>query len=355
VKLLCLILSLASAGAPAYRADLRTALAWVDRQQLADGAILYGTNEIEPYYANIAAAGMAVEPSQLPRVRAWMNWYVTHLNARDRWGLSGTIYDYRYARGAEIPLRKADSVDSYAATFFTLARALYDGGDSVSRAYVVSIRPQLEEMAAMLTHVTQPDGMTIALPDYPVAYVMDNSEVYRGLSDLAYLESAAFANGPRARAYAARARRVAGGIATLWSPLRGTYESGRQEPRGPSMPSKWTRWYPDATAQLFPALQGVIAPQSPRAAALWAAFNAAWPQWDELKNGDPGGFPWALVGTAAVVQGDDARAAAFARSVRDRYAREGFPFPWYVAESGWYARALAGLLGLAPREPGARR
>jgi hypothetical protein len=193
--------------------------------------------------------------------------------------------------------------------------------------------------------------MTIALPDYPIAYLMDNSEVYRGLSDLAYLEKRAFADTSAARAHAREASRAANGIATLWSDARGTYDSGKQEPRGPYLPSHWTTWYPDATAQLFPALQGVIPVASARATELWSTFNAAWPQWDRLVNGDSGGYPWALVGTAAMVLGDRDRAAAYSNAVQHRFAAAGFPYPWYDAEAGWYARMLDGLQGAAiPRE-----
>ena len=350
------VLSVAILGPP-YRGDIGAALAWIDRHQLPDGAILYGTGEIEPYYANLAATGLVAERAQLPRVRTWMNWYVTHLNVRDRWGLGGTIYDYRYANGLETSLRKADSVDSYAATFFTLARALDETGDPASRAYVRSIRPQLGEMGAMLRspRVLQRDGMTIALPSYPVAYLMDNSEVYRGLTDLAFLERIAFRDAARGQAYESIARGVESGLATLWSAGNGTYGYAKQEPHGPVSASAWTTWYPDATAQLFPALQGVISPSSERAVALWAAFNAAWPQWDRLKNGDPSGFPWALVGTAATVAGDDARAAVYVRSVEERYATRGFPYPWYDAEGGWYLRTLSVLLHAAPREPAPAR
>jgi hypothetical protein len=267
------------------------------------------------------------------------------------------VYDYRYANGVETSLRKADSVDSYAATFFTLARALDETGDPASRAYVRSIRPQLEEMGAMLLSPKelQRDGMTIALPSYPIAYLMDNGEVYRGFSDLASLERAEFHDAARARTYDVAAAGVARGISTLWSAANGTYDSSRQEPHGPSVPSRWTTWYPDATAQLFPILQGVVDPESARATALWAAFNAAWPQWDRLHNGDPGGYPWALVSTAATLAGDDARAEVYVRSVRERYASRGFPYPWYDAEGGWYLRTLSALEGAAAREPGPAR
>jgi hypothetical protein len=344
-QFLALTLSLVRGGdsPQSYSADIRAATAWVDRQQLSDGAILYGTNEIQPYFANVAATGLVADRSQLRRVRAWMNWYVVHLNRRDRWGLSGTIYDYRYAHGLETTLRTADSVDSYAATFFTLARALYDTGDPLSQAYVLSIRPALETMGAMLPHVTQHDGMTIALPNYPIAYLMDNCEVHRGLSDLASLERPAFRDPRAAAAHEAQARASAAGIATLWSAAHATYDSAKQEPHGPSIHSTWTTWYPDATAQLFPALQGVIPAASPRAAALWSAFGTAWPQWDGLVNGDSAGYPWALVGETALIMGDRSQAATFAGSVRQRFAQAGFPYPWYDAEAGWYVRMLAGL------------
>jgi hypothetical protein len=348
---LLVILSAANAVSGVEGPAIGIATAWIRSQQLPDGAILYGTNEIQPYYANIAAMGLVRERARLPNARAWMNWYVTHLNARDRWGLSGTMYDYRYSGGVETSLRKADSVDSYAATFFTLARALYDTGDTPSQAYVVSIRRQLEEMAAMLPHVTQRDGMTIALPTYPVAYLMDDSEVYRGLTDLAYLERHAFADVPKARLHEAASRRVAAGIATLWSRANGTYDSGKQEPHGPWMASRWSRWYPDATAQLFPVLQGVIPATSPRAGALWNAFGAAWPRWDQLVNGDTGGYPWALVGETALIVGDASSAETFANAVQKRYAAAGFPYPWYDAEAGWYVQMLAGLDRQGAAEP----
>ena len=59
--------------------------AWLAKKTLSDGAILYTSTEIEPYYANVAATGETAVRSKLSRVRAWMQWYVTHLNRRDRW------------------------------------------------------------------------------------------------------------------------------------------------------------------------------------------------------------------------------------------------------------------------------
>ncbi len=334
--------SAADAAGASYGAAIRAQGAWLKARTLGDGALLYTPNEIEPYYANVAATGETALRSRLPAVRAWMAWYVAHLNRRDRWGLSGTIYDYAYdpATGRERSKRSADSIDSYAATFFTLALTLYDTGDPASQRYVRSIRPALETMAAMLLSIRQTDGMTIALPSYPVAFLMDNCEVYRGLRDLGSLERLAFAGASRARAYDAAAAGVAGGIASLWSPALGTYDYAKQEPRGPAMPSHWAAWYPDATAQLFPSLQGAIPPRSPRALGLWTRFNAAFPHWDRLQF--PDRFPWALVAAAATRQGDRPRAERYVASVQARFA-PAFPWPWYDLEAGWYVRALDAL------------
>jgi hypothetical protein len=328
-----------SAGAPYARYRMATAR-WLDTMQRSDGAILYSATEIEPYFANVAATGLTTEPQQLGRVRAWMAWYVAHLNRPDRWGLDGTIYDYAYRNGHETSLRRADSVDSYAATFFTLARTLYDTGDVTSQRYVVAIRPDLETMATMVTGsaISQRDGMTIALPTYPVAYLMDNAEVWRGLNDLSVLEGVAFHDAAGAARYRAAARHVADGIETLWNASSNIYASSKQEPDGPLTSSRWSVWYPDATAQLFPMLQGLQTPRSRRAAALWSAFNAAWPNWDVLKN--PTAQPWVLVGMTASIEGDTRRAQTFTAAIERVYGARGYPWPWYDLEAGWYMRVL---------------
>lgn len=326
----------------AARARIREQIAYLARQTIGDGAILYGSNRIEPYYANVAATGEAATRSNLAGVRAWMRWYVAHLNAKDRWGLSGTIYDYRYdpKSGRETSMHRADSTDSYAATFFTLARTLYDTGDAKSRAFVSALRAPLAEMGAMVLAIQQSDGMTIALPNYPVAYLMDNCEVYRGLSDLAYLERTALGDSSAASAYEAAARRVAAGIASLWSPSRRVYAEEKQEPSGPVTWPRWTRFYPDATAELFPVLQGVLRPHAPRALALWGAFNGAYPHWDRFEF--PDAFPWAMIGTTASIVGDRTQAQVYSESVERKYAPR-FQWPWYDMEAGWYLRMLAML------------
>jgi hypothetical protein len=329
---------------------------WLAQHQLADGAIEYASTEIEPYFANIAATGWLKVPSQLAAVRAWMAWYVAHINASDVWNLGGTMYDYSVsASGVETSLQTADSVDSYAATFLTLARQLYDTRDATSQAYVVSLQATLERLGATIMAIQEPDGMTVATPSYLVAYLEDNCEVHRGFIDLAYLEQAAFSNPLKGAAYTAAAAKVAAGVATLWNASSQIYAYAKDEPNGGLSASSWATWYPGATSQLFPVLEGVIPATSTQAIALWNAFNAAYPTWDQLtgEGSSAGGFPWALVGDTAAMMGDGTHADAYVQSVQKLYGANGYASPWYDAESGWYARMNDQLLlgySLSPAE-----
>jgi hypothetical protein len=333
----------ATIGGPALStastaADIQGAAAWLDTQQLQDGAILYTSTKIEPYYANLAATGLTKIPAQLPQARQWMAWFVNHINTTDVWGLGGTVYDYSYSGGVETPLNSADSVDSYNATFLTLARVLYDTGDPTSQQYVVSLKPTLERLAATIVAIQQSDGLTISQPGIKFAYLMDNAQVYRAFSDLSYLETNAFGNGANASTYAQDAQLVAGGISSLWNASTSTYAYAKSEPNGVLNQSSWSNWYPDATAQLFPAVEGVIAPSSARALSLWNAFNSAYPQWSTLSN--PSGDPWAMVADAAVLMNDTTGFTAYIANAQSQYAVKNFPWPWYDGEGGWYIRTM---------------
>ncbi len=337
--------SAASGSAPAapaasstYGSNIAGAAAWLNTRQLQDGAILYTSSKIEPYYANLAATGLTKIPAQLPHVRQWMAWFVSHINTGDVWGLGGTIYDYGYSAGVETPLNSADSVDSYNATFLTLSRVLYDTGDPTSQQYVASLKPTLEKLAAAIVAIQQPDGLTIALPGTKFAYLMDNAEVYRGLSDLSYLESNVFGNGANASMYTQDAQLVATGIGSLWNASNSTYAYAKSEPNGVLNQSNWSNWYPDATSQLYPIVEGVIAPSSAQALSLWSGFNSVYPQWSTLSN--PSGYPWAVVADTAVLMNDTSGVTAYIANTQSQYAAKNFPWRWYCAEGGWYIRAM---------------
>ncbi|HEY0556895.1 MAG TPA: hypothetical protein VGG20_21740 [Thermoanaerobaculia bacterium] len=331
-------------AASAYQSNMDATAAWIANSSTAgDGAILYGTAKIVPYWSNLAALGLTRTPAYLPNVQAWMEWYLNHLNWPDKWGIYGTVYDYDVAaNGTETSTGNADSTDSYAATFLSLARAYYQTGDANAQAYVSTLDYQLDVIGGVIVQTQQSDGLTWAKPDYQIKYLMDNCEVYRGLSDLASLYQTAFNEPAKASYYSARAAAVLQGIESmLWNPSANSYF-----PYAGAPAANWSTWYPDATSQLFPVLFGVIDPAGSRAAGLYSQFNTAFPNWPTL--GIPDSFPWVLVSDAAALMGDTGRVDTYIATIQDRYVSQGFPWPWYDAEAGWFIRVNSYRLGNRP-------
>jgi len=297
--------------------------------QLSSGAIAEALPPvfISPYVANLAA------------VEKWMRWYVAHLNATDAWNINngGTIYDYDVdGEGVETPRHDADSTDAYAATFLSLARMYFESGDTNAKAYIRSIKTNLENIADVEFKTAQSDTLTVAKPNYPVRYLMDNIEVWRGLTDFALLEASAWGDAGKQRLYSAQAARIASSIESeMWNQAAGWYCTAVHED-GTKETIHWAEWYPDSVAQLFPIIYGLIAPTSARAVALYAQFNASWPAWTAGQRGGDV-FPWAMVDYAAAAMGDTARRTAYNQWVAANYPS--YQWPWHVAEGGFFARA----------------
>jgi hypothetical protein len=332
-------------GDPAspYAANLSAAATWLRTNSVApDGAILYGASLINPYYANIAAIGLAHDPASYATVQNWMKWYIAHLNWPDQWGLYGTTYDYNYSNGNETSTNNADSTDSYAATFLSLAQAYYQTGDAAAQSYVRSIQSQLDSIGGVLIQTQQSDGLTWSKPSYQIKYLMDNCEAYRGLRDLASLFQNAFGNSAKASYYNAAADSMLQGINSMW--VNGSWAVYKDNGGNLAAPNMG-KWYPDATSQLFPVLMGVAMPSDSRSTQVYANLNNAWPGWPSLSYNSQDPFPWVLVGDAATIMGDTARVNTFLQSLQGKFVNNGFPWPWYDAEAGWFMQINGHLLG----------
>jgi hypothetical protein len=324
-----------------YQQNFNATSQWVSQFSQPDGSILYVPGQIEPYFANIGAIGMTKDPNRIHEVVAWMNWYVSHLNWPDKWGLYGTMYDYTVSNGVETPTYTADSTDSYAATFLTLAWNAWESGDANARSYISSIAYQLDVIGGVLIQTQQSDGLTWARPDYEIKYLMDNSEGYRGLSDLASLFNA-LGDSAKSSYYTAAATSMQNGILSMW--MNGNwavYKNWYGQFIAPSMGT----WYADASSQIFPVLMGVVNSSDPRAQQAYAALNAAWPGWPELSFNSQDPFPWCLVVDGAAAMGDRARVTTYINTVQNKYVDSGFPWPFYNAEAGWFMRANNYMLG----------
>lgn len=330
---------------PNYQQNLSKTSAWLASQQLSDGAIEYTSIQIEPYYANLAAIGWLTDSTKIPQVEAWMNWYIGHLNQTDYNGLTGTVYDYNLSGSVETPAKTYDSVDSYSATFLTLAETLWNTGNPAAQAFIQNIgEHDFSVVANNLLVLQQSNGLIIAKPDYAIEYLEDDCEDYRGMMDFANLATQAWGDTATTTLYKAHAATLQSAIQNiLFIPSSGLYYSYA----GATAPNLGT-WYPDSVSQVFPITNGVIAPTSVQAEAVYSKFNAAWRSWPQLNHNGQDSFPWALVGYASYLMGDSANTNAFLITMQNQYVNvtPDFPWPFYTGEGGWFMRTNAGMESL---------
>ena len=341
------------AANPKFQSDLVAASNWMTGKTIApDGAILYGfsytTNVINPYYSNLAAIGLTKNPTaaNVTVVENWMKWYVNHLNWPDKWGLYGTTYDYDYNAGAEVSHVNADSTDSYAATFLSLAWSFYSSGNPTAQSYVKTLSYQLDAIGQVLALTADTDGLTWSKPDYHIKYLMDNCEAYRGLRDLALIEQNAFNNVAKAQQYNAMADKMYNSIIAMY--LGGGKWAPYKDALGRLPAPNLATWYADASSQMFPVMQGVIPGTDAKAIATYATFNAAWPGWQNLSFNAQDQFPWVMIADAAAAMGDTARVNTYINNIEAKYVNAGFPWPWYGMEDGWYMRLMSYMQGKRP-------
>ena len=310
-------------------------------QQRPDGGILYTSTLINPYFANIAATGAVHGGVDLINVQQWMQWYITHSTAPNPWSLPGAITDYNVASNGTISSTgSADSVDAYAATFITLAAAASRDGSPQLRAYVAGLHASIELIASVIDSVTDSDGLTWALPGDQVKYLMDNSEVYHGLLDLAYLRSQVYGDIAGSIRASAHALQVQTAIESeLWNPSLSEFAVLADNAGNLTWPQAGN--WQDGVSQLFPILHGVVAPASATAQNVYARFSAAFPGWPLLQKPDE--YPWVDVAFVALQMNDFSRATTYAKSIQQQYS-PAFAYPWYCSESGWYIRLLDGLV-----------
>ena len=334
---------------------------WINEQvdfvlakQLESGAILSTGTRISPYFANISAVGLIAADTRASREGAlrWMQWYLDHLNATSSNVPANSVFDYVYNPVAktETPTGDFDSVDSYASTALNLAYSAYASGDTKLRGFVSKNIGMYEAVAKILTYGA-PTGvriqagsvdadLTIAKPSYPIAYTMDNVEVYSGLADLARLE-ALLSRGARSAYYSSWAGTTKQAImAKLWNPTNNNWDWAYANPSNTNV------FYPQGTVQLWPIIFGVVTSTDPQAISTWAQFSASYPTW--YAGGTPDSYPWVSMARAAQIMGESAHAIGYLTDVHSRYA-PGFSQPsscgntvcgdWYDAEAGWFILA----------------
>lgn len=329
--------------------------------QLPSGAYAthpYGSSRsasLNPYFACYNAIGLMASQGihAADSVREYFDWHFAHLNTLDHNGLAGTIYDYTATVADAGVVRENssgsyDSTDSYAALFlWALSDYVELTGDA---AYALSHTDEIILVIQVIL-ATQFDGLCSAKPDYPVFYLMDNSEVSYGLLRANALINAVFAEASPEQRDSLRACQldITALLDVLPARIDSSFWNWRDEYYWPSLQKdsagKITLadydpaiFYPDAVSQMFPiAVQGATL-DADRAKLVYEKFcdNFAWQTLSHVKNGEAD-FYWGMLAYCAALQGDEERLAIYLEAVKsDMRAR---PNALFNADAAWIARA----------------
>eukprot|EP01043_Picozoa_sp_COSAG02_P036606 COSAG02_NODE_2692_length_8222_cov_6.872584_5_plen_821_part_00 len=335
----------------------QAAAQWMVAQQRASGAVcmsglLENGCSIQPYfvnrgllalmYNNVSVAGFnqTQRGEILGMVHRWIDWYLDHLNHPDSYGVHGTVYDYKVvAGGKEQSVGTYDSSDSYAGTLLSLVATFHDvTGDATA---VHGWKDALQIVLNAVNATMRQNHLTDAKPNYRVAFLEDNVEVWAGLVDYAKLVKSVgdLRHADVANAAAGLSRLAITDI--LWSIPSTDWvvnKGGRI--------ANWTKFYPDAQAQLWPAL---VKFRSGRAAdncnSLAERFVAAQGSaWSRLQID---AFPHTMLGLPLVECGQREIVAKFLTSVQQKF----FPamqWPWHIAEAGGFVAAAQAIALTVP-------
>jgi hypothetical protein len=222
---------------------------------------------VVPYEVNLYGINIFRHQLNWQHVEQYILWYLDHLNYPDKHGLTGSMYDfYIDDRGRQTSTEHYDSVDSYAATFLILLHEYYKRVGNRELLFVH--RKKIEDIAYLLIFLKDRDGLTRAIPDQDSKYLMDNCEVYAGLK--AYVALCRALGWP-AQLYSDAAGEVRQSVwARFYDASTGMFHWAVDSQI--EHVSDWSRFYPDAFAQLFPIVYGVLDPASPKAEQIWARF-----------------------------------------------------------------------------------
>lgn len=317
---------------------------------------------VSPYFANLAVLGLlhAQAPGALETGNRWIGWYVAHLNPQS--APDGVPFEHFYLAdgtgetacpkpGDHALCRYNDATDSAAATFLSVVWAVEQSTGGHEPPAVPHLKQQTEAIAGVLLKLQRADGLCWAKADYHVKYLEDNCEVFAGLSDLAQLEREGFHDSTMADRYQHAADRVRAAI------LKELYDSQAKLFRiakfedGRTTPVDLNTWYPDAQAQFWPILFGVISPGDSRARAAVAKIDSHWnggtkPDWAENPQQINDGWIESGPAYGAWLAGETNRVRIYVKAVeRWKFSQAGasvdFAQPFNITDAGWLLQIMA--------------
>ena len=269
-------------------------------------------------------------------IRSYLDLYISKLEPN--LSIKDVNFPFGRANPSNFTLVLADSDDSYAATTLTLATRYLRA--SQNWAWWDKNKLRLKDMAYRnIALAVKPNGLTSVFQaprnqTNNAGYLMDNSEVYRGLKDFAAMLKE---RGDTADAayYDSFAKNIATSMATLFSAATGGFRMADLSTQTE------TTFYPGTTCQVFPQVFGVTECAS--------YFDRAWnfmavnsPGWETGKL-DP--YPFAVLGFAAAKRGLTTLAKAQQTSIEKSFIANRPMVS--INELGFYQRTKSVLAGRA--------
>ena len=367
-------------GAAYYQHIIDSESAWIASLQLSNGSLPMtsyraeaaengagsGTSAIRieenPYFSEFAVLALLESGTKYQtQVKNYLDWHFKHLNTRaeDVSGKTGTIYDYHeYAdeNGNVIKEKTAvrhgrkfyDSTDSYAALFLADLWKYYSV--TKDKEYITAHKGKIDQVVSAM-FCTMDRGLTMATPAYHTKYLMDNAEVYKGMTCGMKLYEAAFQNDSRIGRMSRGREMIKSRIGKkMWNRKGQSYYAALTR-KGRPYEFKWQRFYMDAAAQLYPVTNGVRSPRAKRSRIVYKKFNRYWSngkknhRWERLQTTDPDKYYWGELVYCAALMKDTKRVGIYMRTYMARVKKTDHAYPLYNADSAKVVRAAAVMLG----------
>lgn len=314
---------------------------WILGQQLENGAFCNRRDkniwlDIDPYFASVSADFLIKcagenDGAVFEAVKKYINWHFAHLNRdKDYNGVAGTIYDYAaFVTGNDVTEKSRytyDSADSYAAVFLSL---LWDYYKSTGDADMIHDHKEDIDMIVNVIFSMQNGTYTVAKPDYPIIYLMDNVEVYAGICAAQNIYGTVLDNK---------------NILDRVMKMKNTYET--------DFKSDWwredhyqvsdgndrydnTMFYPDVTAQIFPIIYGIAGEEERHKVYEELCKRHNWGELDYYTSGETK-FYWGQIFYCGTVMEDMDRAWKYMTSYNE-YCKER-KYPLYICDAAWVMR-----------------
>ncbi len=330
-----------------YQAMSEAEAQWLWSQQMSNGAFAFyneknGSVTINPYFSEIVAISLInydATEAAAEKIKKYMDWHFAHINTaeEDYNGLGGTIYDYNAVVENGIVVSETskgsyDSTDSYSALFVkVLADYVKVYGDT---EYIKTKKEQIDTIVNVMFATMAPNGYTYAKPDYKIIYLMDNTEVYSGLTAAKYLYQNVLEDAFMYEKINNALTHYNENFNKDWwkgNHYAAVLNGDNSEYTGYAF--SWDMFYPCATAQMYPLLYCLIAPESEYAKTVYNGICNAW-DWQDMDYVEEGVdvFYWGAFAYLGGLMGDEDRF----NSYMEKYTAiidAGRPYPLYSAEA----------------------